>query len=91
MLIRNVTDISLPVSLEQELHENFNDVTMRTVARIPVILRVGTSHIRVTSVNAIQDYHNFILTSSDKIITRLSRIVVSIHGINPTHRRERHL
>lgn len=53
MLIRNGTDISLPVSLEQELHENFNDVTMRTVARIPVILRVGTSHIRVTSVNAI--------------------------------------
>ena len=26
-------------------------ITMRTVARIPVILRVGSSHIRVTSVS----------------------------------------
>ncbi|KAF9527976.1 hypothetical protein CPB83DRAFT_363170 [Crepidotus variabilis] len=45
--------LSKPVSLEQEAHESFSDVTMRTAARIPVVLRVGSSHIRVTSIRSL--------------------------------------
>ena len=39
------------VSLEQDAQENFTDVNMKTSIRVPVELRVGSSHIRVTSVS----------------------------------------
>ncbi|KAF8883153.1 hypothetical protein CPB84DRAFT_1817082 [Gymnopilus junonius] len=45
--------LAYPVSLEQEAFETFYDVTMRTPMRIPVIMRVGSSHIRVTSVKSL--------------------------------------
>ena len=38
------------VSLEQGTQENFTDV-MKTAMRVPVVLKVGSSHIRVTSVS----------------------------------------
>ena len=38
------------VSLEQDAQENFNDVIMKTPMRMPVELKVGSSHIRITSV-----------------------------------------
>ncbi|KAF8165773.1 hypothetical protein B0H34DRAFT_794124 [Crassisporium funariophilum] len=41
--------LEYPVSLEQEVHETFTDVTMKTSMRVPVVLRVGSTHIRVTS------------------------------------------
>jgi hypothetical protein len=41
------------VSLEQDAQENFTDVTMQTpTMRMPVVFKVGSSHIRVTSVSS---------------------------------------
>ncbi|PPQ78909.1 hypothetical protein CVT25_002369 [Psilocybe cyanescens] len=45
--------LAYPVSLEQEVHDTFFDVMMRTSSRVPVVMRVGTSHIRVTSVKSL--------------------------------------
>ncbi|KDR84288.1 hypothetical protein GALMADRAFT_87191 [Galerina marginata CBS 339.88] len=45
--------LAYPVSLEQEANETFYDVQMRTTLRVPVIMRVGSSHIRVTSVKSL--------------------------------------
>ncbi|CAA7259350.1 unnamed protein product [Cyclocybe aegerita] len=45
--------LAYPVSLEQEAHESFSDVTLKSSVRIPVVVRVGSSHIRVTSVKSL--------------------------------------
>jgi hypothetical protein len=39
------------VSLEQDAQEIFTDVVMKTSMRVPVVLKVGSSHVRVTSVS----------------------------------------
>lgn len=39
------------VSLEQDVQENFTNVNMKTSMRVPVELKVGSTHIRVTSVS----------------------------------------
>ncbi|KAF4620069.1 hypothetical protein D9613_004830 [Agrocybe pediades] len=44
--------LSYPVSLEQEPFEEFTGITMTQPAWFPVTLRVGRTHIRVTSVKA---------------------------------------
>ncbi|PPR04649.1 hypothetical protein CVT24_011867 [Panaeolus cyanescens] len=42
-----------PYFSEQEPFENFGDVTMKAILKIPVTLRVGTTHLRVTSVKSL--------------------------------------
>ena len=42
---------NLKVSLEQDSQENFTDATMKKSMRVPVVLKIGSSHIRVTSVS----------------------------------------
>ena len=39
------------VSLEQDTQESFTDVNMKTSMRVPVELKVGSSHIRIISVS----------------------------------------
>ena len=39
------------VSLEQDVQESFTNVNMKTSMRMPVELKVGSSHILVTSVS----------------------------------------
>lgn len=43
--------IKIQVSLEQDAHEKFANVNMKTSMWMPVELNVGSSHIRVTSVS----------------------------------------
>ncbi|KAF9480190.1 hypothetical protein BDN70DRAFT_931958 [Pholiota conissans] len=57
-LIKDVPPATLqcliyPFSLEQETHEDFFDVTMKTTTRTPVHLLVCPNHIRVTSVKSL--------------------------------------
>ena len=55
----------MPVGLESELSDNFDDVTMRQThpMRVPVSMRVAQSHIRVTTVSVFRMPSNALSTS----------------------------
>ena len=88
-----LTPLAYPVSLEQENHETFYDVTMRTPMRIPVILRVGTTHIRVTSVSAlflaIFRFHADL--SLGQVVANITRDVLQVHRTDTLGGCQRHL
>jgi hypothetical protein len=47
----SLCNLFFQVSLEQDMQESFTGVTMKTFRREPVVLQVGSAHIRVTSVS----------------------------------------
>jgi len=65
---------------------------MKTSMRVPVVLRVGTSHIRVTSVGfflAVQLCWSELFPG--QIIANISCIVLQVNRTDPSHGCQRHL